>query len=33
MAMEQSENFSEELTRRAEKESVVITKAAKEAGM
>ena len=33
MAMEQSANFSEEVTGRAEEESVVISKAAKEAGM
>ena len=31
--MEQSENFSEKVTGRAEEESVVISKAAKEAGM
>jgi len=31
--MEQSANFSEEVTGRAEEESVVISKAAKEAGM
>jgi len=33
MAMEQSANFSEEVTGRAEEESVVISKAAKEEGM
>src|SRR6218665_800038 len=33
MALEQSANFSEEVTGRAEEESVAISKAAKEAGM
>ena len=33
MALEQSANFGEEVTGRAEEKSVVISKAAKEAGM